>query len=190
MSRATPQGRLIAVVGPSGVGKDSVMEGLAATPGFALVRRVITRPSEAGGEAFDGVTQKAFDRMAGQGAFALHWQAHGLSYGIPAAETARLAQGTDLLVNLSRAVLVEASRRFPGLIVLNLTAAPEVLAARLAARGRETPQDIARRLARADLALPQGLDIRTVDNGGALPDTIRAARAVLDPQQEPLDAPR
>ncbi|MEO0912102.1 MAG: hypothetical protein AAFY59_03810 [Pseudomonadota bacterium] len=38
-------GRFIAVVGPSGVGKDSVMAGMAARTGqLKLVRRVITRP--------------------------------------------------------------------------------------------------------------------------------------------------
>jgi len=64
--------------------------------------------------------------------------------------------GRDMLVNLSRRVLPQAQARFPRLIVLHLTAAPEVLAARLAARGREAAGDIAERLQGADLALPDG----------------------------------
>ena len=59
-------GRFIAIVGASGVGKDSVMAALAASdPRLRLVRRVITRPSAAGGEDFDGVTEDAFHARAG-----------------------------------------------------------------------------------------------------------------------------
>ena len=50
-------GRLIAVVGPSGVGKDSVMAGLhGAIPDLHLVRRVITRAPDLGGEDYDAVS--------------------------------------------------------------------------------------------------------------------------------------
>ena len=59
------RGRFIAVIGPSGVGKDSVMEAMVAgNPKIVLARRVITRPSEAGGEAFDGVSEAEFHRRA------------------------------------------------------------------------------------------------------------------------------
>ena len=81
-------GRLIAVVGPSGVGKDSVMQGVAAVvPSLHLVRRVITRPSDLGGEDYDAVVETQFQDMAENNAFAIHWRAHGLFYGIP--QTAR-----------------------------------------------------------------------------------------------------
>ena len=63
-------GRLIAVVGPSGVGKDSVMLGIhQAMPDVHLVRRVITRPAAAGGEKFDAVTETEFADLAANGAF-------------------------------------------------------------------------------------------------------------------------
>ena len=90
-------GRLIAVVGPSGVGKDTVMAALvAADPRLALVRRVITRPSDAGGEDFDGVDRATFETMRDAGAFALWWSAHELSYGIPVEVDAALAAGRDM----------------------------------------------------------------------------------------------
>ncbi|MEO1313717.1 MAG: hypothetical protein AAFV27_07560, partial [Pseudomonadota bacterium] len=61
-------GQLIAVVGPSGAGKDTVLDAIcAARPTFRRVRRVITRPSSAGGEAFDGVTRAEFARRAAMG---------------------------------------------------------------------------------------------------------------------------
>ncbi|MEL6679351.1 MAG: phosphonate metabolism protein/1,5-bisphosphokinase (PRPP-forming) PhnN, partial [Pseudomonadota bacterium] len=128
-------GRLIAVVGPSGVGKDSVMTGIAgALPGTHLVRRVITRDPDQGGEDYDAVAVADFRRRAASGAFALHWQAHGLHYGIPRQVLTRLAGGVDCLANLSRKVLLEAADVFPTLLVLNVTARPETLAERLAAR--------------------------------------------------------
>ena len=124
-------GRFIAVVGPSGVGKDSVMEGLAAVePRIALARRVISRPSEAGGEDFDGVTEAEFATRAARGDFALWWPAHGLHYGIPNQVDDLLISGQDVLANLSRAVLEQAEARFDKTAVILLTAPADVLAAR------------------------------------------------------------
>lgn len=178
----TGAGRLIAVVGPSGVGKDSVMQALvAARPDIHLVRRVITRPAEAGGEVFDGVSETDFAARAGAGAFALSWQAHGLRYGIPRGVDEVLASGRDAVVNLSRAILPEAAARFPGLVTICLTADPDTLARRLAARGREDPDQIARRLARAGGALPEGTGAILIDNTGALDDTVARILSHLMP---------
>ena len=44
------QGKLIAIVGPSGVGKDSVMRELLNSSDVCLVKRVVTRPVEASNE--------------------------------------------------------------------------------------------------------------------------------------------
>lgn len=171
-------GRVIGVVGPSGVGKDTVMAALAAAePRLALLRRVITRPEALGGEPFEGVSEAEFAARRAAGAFVLDWQAHGLCYGIPRGWPA----GRDVLVNLSRAVLGQAGAAFgPGFMVLELTAAPEVLAARLAARGREDAASIAARLAR-QVTVPEGLAVLRLDNSGALDATVAAARAALYP---------
>lgn len=148
-------GRFIAVVGPSGVGKDSVMAGmLARDPALVVARRIITRPADAVGEDFDAVDAVEFERRQARGDFVLHWQAHGLRYGIPADVSAQMAEGRDILANLSRSVLAEAKTRFARLCVLSLTAAPEVLERRLRARERETDAQIEGRLARADFAIP------------------------------------
>lgn len=176
-------GRLLAFVGPSGVGKDSVMAGLAARAGIGLVRRVITRPSAAGGEDFDGVSEEDFARRVAAGDFALHWPAHGLQYGIPKSGLAPLAEGQDLIINLSRAVLPEAQAALP-LVVFLLSAPREVLAARLAARGRESAEEIARRLDRADMGVPEGVHFHEIDNSGPLEASVDAAMAILYPASE------
>lgn len=179
----TQPGRFIAVVGASGVGKDSVIDGLcAARPELRPVRRAITRPANAGGETFDAVTQSAFETGVADGAFALHWRAHGLSYGIPVSVLEDVGRGRDVVVNLSRGVLAEAAQIVDALIVLHISADPELLAARVANRGRERGADMARRLSRVAPKMPAGLTTIEVDNSGPLEDTIATALAALYPE--------
>lgn len=176
-------GRLIAVVGPSGVGKDSVMAGLCARrPELAPVQRVITRDADLGGEDFTPASVRTFDAMREAGHFVLHWGAHGLFYGIPRCVLDDLAAGHDRIANLSRSVLKQARAVFGRLTVLHLTASPEVLAARLAGRGRETAAEIAARLARAGDGLPAGLELVEIANDGPLAQTVEAALVALYPE--------
>lgn len=179
---ATSAGRLIAVVGPSGVGKDSVMAGLRdVMPDLHLVRRVITRAPELGGEAYDAVSVAQFKALVEDGAFAVHWGAHGLYYGIPITVKYQIGKGTDCLVNFSRKALAQAAEMFPRFMVLNITALPETLAHRLAVRGRETEEEISKRLAQADKPLPAGLEVIHLANDGALSQTIARGAALLQP---------
>jgi phosphonate metabolism protein PhnN/1,5-bisphosphokinase (PRPP-forming) len=176
---------LIGVVGPSGAGKDTLLAGaravLAEDPRIRFLRRAITRPAEAGGEDHLPMTRDAFLAAREAGAFALWWEAHGLLYGITA-EVADHVRAGVAVANLSRAVLEDAAARFP-LTVLEITAPAEVLAARLAARGREDAADVAQRLARR-VALPAGLALRRVVNDGTVEEGVAQIVAAL---RAPLD---
>ncbi|MGG7645549.1 phosphonate metabolism protein/1,5-bisphosphokinase (PRPP-forming) PhnN [Rhodovulum sp. YNF3179] len=177
-------GRLFAVVGPSGAGKDTLIDGArAARPDIHFPRRVITRPETAGGEPFEGVSEAEFARRKAAGTFAIDWQAHGLCYGIPASIDAALAAGRDVVFNGSRAALPAARRRYPGLSVVLVTAPAGVLARRLAARGREAEDEIAARLARADYAVPDGAQV--VENGGTVAAGVAAFLACLNAPAAP-----
>ncbi|MCD9149142.1 phosphonate metabolism protein/1,5-bisphosphokinase (PRPP-forming) PhnN [Pseudophaeobacter flagellatus] len=181
-------GPVIAVVGASGVGKDSLMEALAARdPRLCLMRRVVTRAPEAGGEDYDAVSEDAFCELVKAGHFALHWHAHGLHYGIPLAIEDLRAQGHGVLVNLSRAVLATAQEVFGDLIVLSVTARPEILAERLTKRGREDSAEVQRRLARAGQPLPAGLlRLHEIDNSGDLGLAVAQAKAAIYSADAPL----
>ncbi len=170
---------IFAVVGPSGAGKDTLIAGaLRARPDLRLVRRVITRAPEAGGEPFEAVSEADFADRKARGDFALDWQAHGLCYGIPRDQ---LAGGGDVIFNGSRAALPQALAAFPDLRVILVTAPDAVLAARLAARGREAAGDIEARLRRAGFALPPGIAARVVVNDGTPEAGTAALLAALQP---------
>lgn len=179
--RDPARGTVIAVVGPSGVGKDSLMDfarqHLSGRTDICFVRRTITRPKDSVGEDHDAVTAEAFEALARSGAFAVHWKAHGLGYGIPANVYVDLAAGHIVIVNGSRSALDGFRAAFPRLLVVNVTARPDVLAKRLAARGRETAADIEARLARATEPLPDDLKVVTIDNSGELAS---AGRQLVD----------
>ena len=179
-------GRLIGIVGPSGVGKDSVMHGLVeAVPALKLVKRTITRAPGLGGEDYEAVLEEEFDMRAGAGEFCLYWEAHGLFYGVPDTVRARIARGEQLLVNLSRAILPRAQEVFPDLLTLNITATAETLAARLAGRGRESEAEIVKRLERASRPLPEGAKVIDLSNDGSLEETVANAIEILFPQKVP-----
>lgn len=173
---------LVPVVGPSGAGKDTLMEAarllLARDTRFIFARRHITRPAEAGGENHFPISVAEFRRMEQEGGFALWWEAHGLLYGIPSAMEVAMAEGRVVVANLSRTVLAEAAARYP-IRILNITAPPSVLAARLAARGRESAADIEARLAR-EAGLPAALQVETVQNDGSVEQGVARVLAALN----------
>ena len=146
------QGRLIYLMGPSGSGKDSLLQAARApleAHGCRFARRVITRSAESVGEDALGVTPAEFERLEGEGAFALSWRANGLAYGIPREIDDWLSAGQDVLINGSRGHLEAARQRYPNLLAVLLQVDEAVLRQRLLARGRETPEQIEQRLARS-----------------------------------------
>ncbi len=176
-------GRLVLVVGPSGAGKDSLLRAaaqtLAADRHIIFPRRVITRPSHDEAEAHDSLTVDEFIDARERGHFALSWQAHGLHYGIPASLLDELRAGRTAAVNVSRAIIGEAAERFPNVAVLNVTAPAEIIAKRLAERGREAPADIAQRIARAAPRYDSRIATITIVNDTTLEAAARAFTIAL-----------
>lgn len=176
-------GTLFLVVGPSGAGKDTLMDGARAAldgnPGIVFARRAITRPQDAGGEDHDALTDSEFDARHQSGGFMLDWQAHGLKYGIPAAHADDLSAGRHVIANVSRGVIAEAIARYSPTVVLEVTATPEILAHRLAGRGRETEDDIRARLARHAASIPEDAVRTTIVNDGTVAEGVEKFVAAL-----------
>ncbi|WP_243256832.1 MULTISPECIES: phosphonate metabolism protein/1,5-bisphosphokinase (PRPP-forming) PhnN [Rhizobium] len=175
-------GVMIVVVGPSGAGKDTLMDFAARRfethDGIHFARRVITRSHDAGGENHDAVSEAEFARRLASREFCVSWQAHGLSYGIPASVNDRLARGETVIANGSRSALGQFKSVFATMKVVNVVARLDVLAARLESRGRESREEILLRLQRSSLDVCGDFDVTTIDNSGAL-ETSGAAFAAL-----------
>ena len=162
-------GALIAIGGPSGVGKDTLIAHararFAADPRIHFVRRIVTRPAEAGGEDHLAVSPEEFGRMAAAGAFAVSWHAHGLGYGLPASLDSAIGAGRVVVANVSRTMLPLLRRRYARVVPVCVTAGPDTLRRRLAARGREDAGEIARRVARTVAAEADGAWIELRNDG-------------------------
>ena len=176
-------GTLFYVVGASGAGKDSLLAyARAALGGGAPVffaHRYITRPAEAGGENHVALNKAEFAQMKALDLFALAWESHGFCYGLGREIGLWLERGANVVMNGSRAFLPVADRRFPGLTVVQIEVSPAVLRSRLVARGREAPEEIEERLARASEFNVIHPNVLTIRNNGALPEAGDALVAVL-----------
>ncbi len=145
--------RLIYTIGPSGAGKDSLLSWLKTKlqpqAPIHFARRTIDRPVQQGGEQHESVDAGTFEHIRDHGAFAMHWAANGLQYGVRHTEFDGLRRDEWVMVNGSRAYLPHALLRFPGMTVLHITAEAEVLRSRLLTRQRETPAMVEARVQRA-----------------------------------------
>ena len=163
LNHAQP-GALILVVGASGAGKDTLIDGarrvLEGDARFFFPKREITRPAAAGGEDHVEVSWADFRTRREEGGYCLHWEAHGLGYGAPAAVADEIRRGRAAVLNVSRSVIAEAERRFRRVATICIEASDETRRRRLAARGREDEEDVNRRLARAAAPIAAGNPVR------------------------------
>ncbi len=133
-------GQWVLVVGPSGVGKDTLINlarnALAGQPKIQFARRIVTRAKNAF-EDHDTVTPAQFSDLEKAGTFALSWSAHGLSYGVARRWAQAVADGRIVVCNVSRTIVEDARRRYGRVATVLVTAPDDVLAARIKARGRD-----------------------------------------------------
>ena len=171
-------GRLILIVGPSGAGKDTLL-GLARTAfadnsNIIFQRRVVTREASSF-EDNDQMSAESFRQARMRGDFAVHWEAHGHCYGLPSAIDDEIGAGRTVVANVSRAVVDGMRRAYADVTVVAVTAPPEVLAERLAARARGSDGRLADRLGRAAGGVEAAPDV-TISNVG---DVAHHARVLV-----------
>jgi len=147
--------KLFYVIGASGAGKDSlihhVRQNMPDDASIMYAHRYITRPADAGGENHVALSIREFERRKELGCFAMHWFSHETHYGIGKEINVWLSHGLDVIVNGSRGYLEDAAKLFPDLVPVLISVEPSVLSDRLFARGRETDEQIKKRLIQAIL---------------------------------------
>jgi len=175
-------GRLVLVVGGSGVGKDTMLSRaravLSGDARFVFPRRVITRSGDTT-EEHQAVSEAEFDALRETGALSLSWVAHGLRYGLPRSLEAEIAVGRIVVCNVSRTMIVAAREKFARITVIEITAPLRVRSERILQRGREKAEDVAQRLARTvEDSCIEPSDF-TIDNSGAIDNAVAAFVAAL-----------
>ncbi|MBN9436661.1 MAG: phosphonate metabolism protein/1,5-bisphosphokinase (PRPP-forming) PhnN [Bosea sp.] len=183
-------GVLVLVVGPSGAGKDALMDAarraLADDRRFRFARRLITRPALAGAEDHDSCDEAGFVTARARGELALSWAAHGLDYGIPVRELAGLAMGQVVIANISRGAIRAAEALAERVVVVEITAPAAILAKRLAARGRESEADIAARLSREAPLTTERAELRRIVNDRTIAEGAADLLGLLRASAEPV----
>ncbi|MEK9279305.1 MULTISPECIES: phosphonate metabolism protein/1,5-bisphosphokinase (PRPP-forming) PhnN [unclassified Bradyrhizobium] len=163
-------GRLVLVVGPSGAGKDTLLRLAQAAciddHNVAFPRRVVTRESSVAEDNL-AVSPDEFRRALDHGDFAVHWQAHGHCYALPREINDDIRAGRTVVINVSRTVIGELRGAYANVVVVAITAPPDVLAQRLAARARLSDGNIAERLARSVEETAAQADVTIVNAGSA-----------------------
>ncbi|MDH7497607.1 MAG: guanylate kinase [Syntrophomonadaceae bacterium] len=153
MLRTRRRGILFVISGPSGVGKGTLRERLLARESQLVYSISATtrlpRPGERHGREYFFVSQAEFERLIREHQL-LEWAfVYGNYYGTPrpfVLET--LARGQDVLLEIDIQGAMQIKRRFPqGVFVFIMPPSMPELARRLAARGQDPPETIARRLA-------------------------------------------
>ncbi|MET4577282.1 phosphonate metabolism protein/1,5-bisphosphokinase (PRPP-forming) PhnN [Ottowia thiooxydans] len=189
--RPGPSGIFFLVVGPSGAGKDTLIDGaraaLSAGGRHVFATRVITRPADAGGEQHTASSDQQFAQDEQAGRFLITWSAHGLRYGLPSTLANELQGGRHVIANGSRGVIGELAGKVPRLVVLHISADRGALADRIRDRGREAGEQVAQRLGReVSLAVPEGVQLFDIHNDGTIDEGVEKLLTSIDSAQRSL----
>lgn len=178
---------LVVISGPSGVGKDSVIQGvLERNPSFHHVITATTRaprPHEKHGMDYYFVSRDEFISMIDQGEmleYALVYQDYK---GVPRQQIKdALANGLDVIMRVDvqgaetiRALCPDA------LLIFLVTASEEELINRLKARRTETQEQLDVRIAtvRREMETIKVFDYIVVNRNGHLEDAVEAVQAII-----------
>lgn len=154
-------GRLIILSGPSGVGKDTVID--AWRERDARVQRVVAyttrtpREGEVSGVDYHFVTPEAFHQKAESGEFLEFKEVHGNHYATPLKDTEELlAQGKLAILKIDvKGALDVIPLRPDALTVFLLPPDFAELQRRIEVRGKDDPAAVTRRLATAAFEMSQ-----------------------------------
>jgi ribose 1,5-bisphosphokinase len=166
--------QLFYVVGASGVGKDSLMDyartHINGSLPLLFAHRYITRAAKEGNENHIYISPEEFILRRDSDLFALHWESHGLYYGIGKEIDTWMDKGFNVVVNGSRQYQPVAVHRYPNLVTVVIEADLEVIYRRLQNRGRETTMEIQQRIQRQPSITATAAGCISIRNDGPLED--------------------
>jgi ribose 1,5-bisphosphokinase len=185
------KGKLLYVMGPSGSGKDSIIQYVKnvseqhSTP-LVVMHRYITRPHDSGGEHHIEVSDHGYNMRQSLGLFAMDWQANGLKYGIGIELNAYLEKGIAVIVNGSRSYLPTAQQHYPHIIPVLIQVDAHLLRERLQQRGRESTKEIEERIQRSEHFDRQEITgVLTIFNNHTIEEAGKHLLKFLDPDFVP-----
>ena len=157
---------LVVVSGPSGVGKDTIIEairGRRRDPDYHYVVTCTTRdprPGEVDGISYHFLTHERFAALQEAGAFLESAEVHGNWYGTPRAEVRRaLAGGHDVILKIDVQGAAAVKALVPdALLVFVVPPSLEALFRRLRARATETAGELELRQRNAAIELARAGD--------------------------------
>lgn len=155
LQRPPATGIVFVISAPSGAGKDTILRRvLASDPRVVYSVSMTTRPPREGeraGQDYYFVDRAAFERARDEGRLFEWAEVHGNLYGTPRAEVERLtASGKDVILELDvKGMRNVRASRVEAVTVFIMAPSVGELERRLVARGANSPDDIARRIARA-----------------------------------------
>lgn len=138
--------KIVLIVGPSGVGKDTLLRHAKEVykEDLNFVKRYITREADTNEDNYF-VDDYAFEVLKNNGYFLSNWNAHGNAYGIP---KSFFKNGVNI-ISISRARIKDFENAYENVYTINITIEKDKLKQRLLDRGRETLEQIEKRLARS-----------------------------------------
>ncbi len=174
-------GYLFYLVGPSGAGKDSLInyarEHISeGNKKVVFAHRYITRAPVLQGENHVYLSEREYDKRLQDGLFAMHWKSHDYAYAIGIEINAWLAKGMNVVVNGSRAYLHTALTLYQQMRIIEVSVSNDVLRQRLTLRNRETPEQIVQRLNR-QILITECPNKFVIENNGLLEE---AGNRLLD----------
>jgi len=178
---------VIVLHGPSGVGKDSVIDALRAKTGIHRATSTTDRPPRTGeqdGIDYHFVSGQEFEAKIARGDFLEYARVYGDWKGLEKNEVlAPLAEGRDVIIRTD----VQGARRWREILdgavyVFLLAEDRETLRARLIARGSEDGESVARRLAELEeeLADVDNNDYVVVNRHGRIDEAVTEIQEIIE----------
>ncbi len=188
-----PGALLVIISGPSGVGKDTIIEALAKRdrdPDYHYVVTCTTRrprPGEIPDVSYQFLNQQQFRALRDTGELLEANQVHGNWYGTPRRDVARaLAEGHDVILKIDvQGARVVKDRVPDALLVFIVPPSLEALFQRLRSRATETADEleIRQRNAAIELARQGDYDRVVVNETGEVDRTAAEIEAIIEQEK-------